>query len=291
MINKKIIFHLLALSLNIIICNLHAKSENAATINDDICLLECPNTLLSEQVRRSLTELTPDIPFVIFDLALPQEDIDCFKKLKIKSTITYDSYDNYGDLAKLECGLKVFLQSLSNENEILEKASKLIMKIVTQTLIGCEQESAWVSLRASTKTDEFDLPRWHTDGYFYNPFFAEQNKEQYKIVLALKGPGTLLYPQVLFNNLPSTIQKDFHLLSMSEEAFTKDNRMALAKMLDMSNAVSAKLNYATIFIVGADYAAIHSEPLTHEDRFFLSILPGSKEQILELYNVWHPVKE
>lgn len=279
---KKHNIMLMSVILIIAIFDFCSAFEYGSSLPANYCSLKDPNlderdTLLSEQIQRSVSKLSADTPFIIFDLMLSEDEVDCFKKLKIGSSICYN---NYGDLVNLECGTKSFLQSLDNENEISELAARVITKMVIQSLIGCGQESAWVTLRASTNTDahvdadKFDIPRWHRDGIFYS-----SSNLKYKIVTALKGAQTLLYPQDSFNNLSSTMQERFRLLSEGEE--TKDSREARAKMLDMSKVISAKPHCATIFVVGADNAALHSEPPIREDRLFLSILPGSNEQILE----------
>lgn len=93
--------------------------------------------------------------------------------------------------------------------------------------------------------------------------------------MSLKGKSTLFY------NLPQEQRREFYLL------LDNQNRNSLARLLDRSKAISAKFGQATIYVVGAEHAAVHSEPPIHEGRIFLSILPGSKTQIQELYERWN----
>ena len=45
-----------------------------------------------------------------------------------------------------------------------------------------------------------------------------------------------------------------------------------------------------MFIMGdKTIGAIHSEPKIDESRIFISIVPGSHDQIQELYNRWHAI--
>ena len=70
--------------------------------------------------------------------------------------------------------------------------------------------------------------------------------------------------------------------------FDPENRETIANMLDISQSIAAGPGHGAIYIVGTKYAAVHSEPPIHEERLFLSIVPGSKSEIQELYNNWHP---
>lgn len=234
---------------------------------------------LRDEIRGSILELSTSNPFVEFDMKLTGDDINCLSNLRIDSNNNYyNEYNNFGDLDNLSYGLFAFLRSLGNEVETSESASTLISNLVNQVIIATGKETAWITLRASTATANFDTPRWHRDGYFYDLDLATPD-EQYKVVMAFKGPPTLFY------NLPDGMRNEFNLLSMS------DKRDALSQLLNINQSVSAKPYHGAVFIVGADYAAVHSEPPIHEDRLFLSILPGSEKQIRELYNRWHPVEQ
>lgn len=232
------------------------------------------DVLLVDEIRNSIYQMSPQRPFVTFDMKLTCDDINCLNNLRID---IYDEYDNYGNLDSFNDALNTFLKSLGNEIEASNTATSLILNLVNQVLVASGKETAWITLRASPKSTAFDIPRWHTDGYFYN-LDVEERDEQYKVIIVLKGPQTLFY------DLPSDMREMFNVLCL------RDDRDALAQMLDITQSTSAQLYHGAIFIVGADYSAVHSEPAIHEDRLFLSILPGSKKQIEELYNRWHPAE-
>jgi hypothetical protein len=128
-------------------------------------------------------------------------------------------------------------------------------------------------LRSFTPTSEYDVPRWHQDGYYYAPY--EGNP--YKFAITLKGPATLFY------KLPPHLKENF--LTLTREGMEKNgyNRQALATLLKpFKEAAFIPQPYqGAVFIVGSEYAAVHSEPPIHEERLFLSVLPGSKAQIKE----------
>lgn len=193
------------------------------------------------------------------------------KSLKINST---EEYNNYGDLKKLGSEAKAFIKSLHKENKTTaEAASQIIVRIVNDIVQASGQETAWVAIRSFIPMSEYDVPRWHTDGYYYEP----RTGNPYKFALALKGAPTLFY------RLPVSERDAFTTVQRKGTEENGYNRQALADLLGRSpEALSiARPNQGAIFIVGSDNAAVHSEPPIHEERLFISILPGSKAQIKE----------
>lgn len=56
--------------------------------------------------------------------------------------------------------------------------------------LQCRQaESASITMRAFQSSNSCDLPRWHSDGYYYQPMTGKQ----YKIAGTLQGLGTLFF--------------------------------------------------------------------------------------------------
>ncbi|MES2219246.1 MAG: hypothetical protein V4501_12650 [Pseudomonadota bacterium] len=217
--------------------------------------------------------LNPQNPFTTFDLKFSSAEQAALDEMNINYT---KSYDNFGNLTALKNETKEFLKSLGQSDAgQIEIISNLITNLVNTVISSFEKATAWVTIRASLTTDTWDLPRWHTDGYYYAPYSGEQ----YKAVITLKGPGSLFYP------LPNELRQQFNSLQLNP-----DNRAIIAKLLDPAKAISIDIKKGVIFIVGADYAAVHSEPPIHESRLFLSIVPGSKTEIDELYKNWHSEK-
>jgi hypothetical protein len=66
-----------------------------------------------------------------------------------------------------------------------------------------------------------------------------------------------------------------------------EGRKLLMDIIDASKIISAEFGQGAVFKVGDDYPAVHSEPPIHEERLFISILPGSKVKIQELYEKWY----
>lgn len=226
---------------------------------------------LNNGIQTAIKELGPDHSFAYYDLQLSNQEIKILKSLKINST---EEYNNYGNLKDLESGVSSFLKSLNKENDITAEAvSQIIVRIVNDIVQASGQETAWVAVRSSTPTSAWDVPRWHQDGYYYEP----RTGNPYKFAITLKGPATLFY------KLPSDLKEKFLTLTRKGTEKNGHNREALATLLKpFKKAISIPQPYqGAIFVVGSDNAAVHSEPPIHEERLFLSILPGSREQIKE----------
>ncbi|MDP1723887.1 MAG: hypothetical protein Q8L85_04220 [Alphaproteobacteria bacterium] len=244
------------------------------------------DTLITN-VQTAINNLGPNNPFAFYDLNLSDNEIKTLEKITINSPIL-TAYNNYGHIDKLEVEVNEFIKKLSQENEIIAKeVSQLIEKLVKELIQASGKETAWVALRPSIPNSDFDLPRWHHDGYFYKPY----DIQQYKFALVLKGPSTL------FCKLSPDEKKAFDILKKKEIQkivqdesgkiikFEEDisNRQALATMISDFQApiTIAKPYQGAVFVVGGNKAAIHSEPPISTNRLFLSILPGSKSQIDE----------
>lgn len=257
---------------------------------EQVCLVEQGSFALVRIVEKAIKGLGPSQPFLIFNTDLSAEEKSCLTKVEINS-IT--EYNNYGNIKTLKGELNSFMGALGNDTKTSVCVSQLVTRLVKEVIIGSGKEAAWVSLRASTVNKEFDLPRWHTDGNFY---LSELDDVQFKFVMALKGPQTLFYP------LPGEMREEFDAIqngisvplledgSVDKVGFLKAsevNRKVLAKKLDINKAISAKFGQAAIFVVGTKYSAVHSEPPIREGRLFLSVVPGTKNQINELYQRWN----
>ena len=227
------------------------------------------------EVKTSLKKLNSNKPFTNFNIKLSHEEINNLSNIRID---TPKVYDNFGKLDNLTNELDEFIKSLNqNNNRVSQSIATLIKELVNDVTLGFEKATAWVTVRASIATDLWDIPRWHTDGYYYSPYIGEQ----YKVVITLKGSASLFYP------LSHDLREKFYSLQ-----FDPENRETIANMLDVTQSFSAlPMQEGTIYIVGTNYSAVHSEPPIHEERLFLSIVPGNKSEIQELYNNWEQGQE
>lgn len=70
--------------------------------------------------------------------------------------------------------------------------------------------------------------------------------------------------------------------NVDKETITKEYRNILAKTFEDSEIIKSKNNEGIIFYANTHTSAIHSEPKIDSDRIFISILPGTKKEIMDL---------
>ncbi|MCE2716213.1 MAG: hypothetical protein ACK4V2_04255 [Pseudomonadota bacterium] len=229
-------------------------------------------------VKTALLHLNTKKSFIDFNLGLTKAEKQQLEKIVVRPC---DCYDNYGDLSKLVVDLTIYFESLGNDYDSSHKVAISIHKIVERIVKDLEIESFWLTMRLPNKSDMYNIPRWHTDGYYYPPYKGRVPK----VVFTLKGPTTLfysassddrkVYDEIFYRRVED--QNDYYYGN------TIEGRNDLVKIINNSNVHQPLLQTGTVYIVGdKTSAAIHSEPTIHEDRIFISIVPGSKKQIQEL---------
>lgn len=238
-------------------------------------------------LQKKHASLSPEQPFAYFDLDLSQEDLQILQSLIIKKTDKPNKptvLNYYGDLAEFQCKVVEFLQLLGNSEADSLVAAEIIHRIVNNCLSSLNLQDAWVAIQAFEPNDVYDIARWHIDSerlYKINSGFL------YKIVCALKGDSTLLC------NAPKIARHEFLKMLSKKYSDPKGQqgyqmRKDIAKLLQIYEIQSAQPGQGTVFIMGCESTgAIHSEPAIDKERIFMSIIPGTHEQIQELYKKWH----
>ncbi len=230
--------------------------------------------------------------FKVFEIRYTSKQKKCLDDFNIT---VQDKYEHFGslDLPKLRDFLETVGENSKDCIIILEKLIKRLVAIVCE---GYNRTSVWVSLRVTLPNKEFDIPRWHVDGNFYNlqkireaqiakienldPIEIEM---QSKFITTLKGPGTLFcQASQQMRNEFFDIKDKFPLV---QEEYQK-NKLKRYEVIKSCKIKQLMNNQGAIFLVGHDYAAIHSEPKLDEPRIFLSILPGHPTEIQELKTRW-----
>ena len=255
----------------------------------------------NEELHQVIAQLSPERPFLSFDLRLSTDDISLLNQLHIH---TKQEYSNFGELQNLSSDLKFFIESLAPENDkISNPIAELIAKLVDDVVLGNQQgESAWVLVRASIANSEFDLPDWHTDPCiaqaFDNSYDDIRNckKNEHNVIFSLKGPSTL------FSLLPAEKREEFNFKADIMNYFgnethvplilidSTDNnvdsellkRQELAKIVNTSDIFSVDFGQGYVFLASNTYGAVHTAPPIHEERLFIAVFPGGKEEVRKL---------
>ncbi len=266
-----------------------------------LCLLPkmMLTSLSSHEIRQDIidelkvqkNELGKNKPFNLFDLHLSQAEHEILESLHVKNSAPFDIY---GRPEGKESDMSSYLESLGNSHEHARIATAIIYRFIKEILTSYDASAAWITIRSSKQNSHFDVPRWHVDG----SFFPQQDALQAKILTTLKGPGTLLcdvsdetrkaygpirqetYRELNFNNT----MKDATIKQLHEHDHKV--RPKLVALLESYEVQQAQTRQGIMFLVGnaATTAAFHSEPAITCDRLFISILPGTNEQVKFLHD-------
>lgn len=194
-------------------------------------------------------------------------------KPQLFSSLRVDQNISIRCIGKLDLLEDLLVQSMlemgENDIELVEEAAKELVCLTKRVLKAEGYTNGVVMFRAFVPTDLFQTPRWHMDGNFFRPW----GENPPKFVLTLKGPGTLFQPsncnrELLFNlEAPRQLDQD---------------RQRVASRFPEQETIKTKTHQGVFFIVGNDYAAVHSEPDITEERIFISIMGATDEQIEEM---------
>jgi hypothetical protein len=231
-----------------------------------------------------------DESFIFVNLDINKTDTSIIKSLKID----HDSQFSYfGKFDKLSESINIFFLEYTTQPVLSKKLANIFMnKIVEPYLKATFNEYLWLTIRISVPNNDFDIHRWHADGYYYN--VAEYSKKQLPQV---KLAGALIGPTTLFINKSGLNEMYYDMFRELYKGFdyknfdvNKDieNRKFIDNVLSKYDIVQPQENQASIFIVGLqNKSAIHSEPKMNANRLFYSIVSGNKNEIKDLATKWN----
>ena len=230
--------------------------------------------------------------FKIFKLNYTNEEIQCIEKFNI---LKYDVYRYIGHKNNMK-NMNKFLNELGNNSkESVNILEKTIIKILNTVLSAFETNYYWIDIRATLPNNDYNIPRWHKDG----KYFIHSKKQSPKFATVLKGPGTLLIKNTkkvskIYNDIDIKEYNDMMNLSKTIEEkkiLTEKYRKIYVKAFKKMKIYQTQNNEGVIWYSGINIwinekglneGALHSEPKMTSQRLFISILPGSKEEIHEM---------
>jgi hypothetical protein len=152
---------------------------------------------------------------------------------------------------------------------VIASITRLIFRITNSVKDSHHKENAWLMVLAFVPTDNYNIPRWHIDPFYFLP-----EETPLKFIATLKGPSTLFY------FLPEERRKEFALLNPYHHENWRD-------VFDPSRVTQAKKGEGAFFITGnMDRGAVHSEPPIHEERIIFSVIPANEEELEMLRRNW-----
>lgn len=260
----------------------------------------------SNNIRNELE--THKNSFEIFQIKYTDDEKICINDFNIKNDIDYQQYSHFGNIKTMK-NFKEFISNIGkNKRSNIKKLIKIIKKkLINIVLQGYDMKYFWISIRITLPNKLYIIPRWHQDGKYFNTCDNTQNLQS-KFVTILKGDGTLFVTsnETSLNIISDNLNKmrkyisDNNIVDFNEQLKINDEifRPKLAERIEEckinKDCKITQLNNdeGVIFYVGdKQKAAIHSEPMMSQPRIFISILPGTKEEINELGIRFAPKKQ
>ncbi|KAF4999908.1 hypothetical protein FGRMN_2146 [Fusarium graminum] len=174
----------------------------------------------------------------------------------------------------------------------------------------------FLTIRATTPTHEFDHPRWHTDELFFakapKGFLPgtrlglksqrgqrDKTGTNWKICTTLLGPSTLFIPldhqpsarerQKTARQAASTDHECLSLRCAGCASAADAVRNELTTTLEPFGTVAAAAGECSVFQLGSDHGAMHSEPCLSceaSGRIFVNVIPGTEDELETLMVKW-----
>ena len=153
----------------------------------------------------------------------------------------------------------------------------------------------WLSIRITQNTvPQWIKPRWHRDGHF----FDDTTRSEIKFVTTLLGANTLIAPteNSIYSQFDNIIKEKRNEQDIYVKKHKLDPHSAIAReyyqqLNKKYNTLFENIpidyqaihnNTGILFASGTPDAAIHSEPMMDKPRIFISIVPGTEMEILQL---------
>lgn len=216
----------------------------------------------------SKTRLEPQNYYEIFEITYSKNEIKCINEFNIKNNIDYEYFGS----VQIDT-LNDFLNSVGeNTQETVNNFEKIIINIIEIVLLGYKLDHFCLFIRTYTKESIDYLPRWHKDDNLF--------ESQSKFITVLKGPGTLfISSDETANNIFMDLENK--IIKSNKITIYDNYNKYINDKLKIFNKFQPNNNQGIIFFMGND-CPIHSEPNIINDRFFISIIPGTKDQINDL---------
>ena len=269
------------------------------------------NLISITNTKKILSNINKNIKsFGIFPINYTPDDIDFINTIQIQKTKQFNYYGTIKNF--LDCiDLKNYLEAIilintgtgtgtctsTNQNlNQIDRFAEIITNITKSMSNVYKKKYIWLTIRTVLPNDQFVIPRWHCDGYFYkkdinNPTDSDIDT---KFITVFNGPGTILIDpdektRTKYFQFIEQSFKDLELEKITDSTDFKKYiehqnkiRPDLDNILKSSEKINISNQQGLIFKSGSkDICAIHSEPNITKSRIFMSIIFGTSHQIKE----------
>lgn len=213
---------------------------------------------------------------VSVDLQLSPEEKKVLQDLKVGVEGVIGNFLYWGSVNNetLPLNLRSYIGTIGENDDITaDVISKLIIRIAKHVTQYFNTEFAWIEIKTFLENDTFIIPRWHIDDKFFKPHTA------HKLVWAIKGSQTrfgITENPMEFSRLTA--------LEIQAGHGTDENIRIRKELGQIVNEVKiSEKEAAVLYRSAGENPVVHSEPHMSENRLFLGVVPGTREEISEWY--------
>lgn len=210
------------------------------------------------------------------------------------TSVTQDSEFNYYGPVQASLADKAS-RFLAAHTDVMEEeaicAIEKFLQITREDCVGNEdQKSAyWMTIRITTPSDAFKIPRWHQDGVMFPYDEKREDMPRSKYALTLLGPRTLMLESDahIFEVLERGKEECLWWRDQDKPRPTEDDvdeaheklRTWLADAFANASRYEFKEDDIVRFTWGREDSPVHSEPDFKHDRVFMTVLYGSEAEL------------
>ena len=223
-----------------------------------------------------------DKSHAIVDVILDDNEKNLLNKIKLDNDINDLNYYGKFDKHRIMDILRNHIMSIGNEQLLSDQIANIMtQRIIQPFLISMANNSLWLKISVMFPTTDYETPRWHFDGYYYDP---TNDRIQMKLAGTLYGPGTLFKKDNTdMRNKYFEMRKDLPPSKGDRTQETINRKIIATGLQSYENEQPSNNNQVVLFIVGDQKkAAIHSEPNITSKRLFFSVVPGNVNDIRDL---------
>merc|ERR1712000_748374 len=85
--------------------------------------------------------------------------------------------------------LTEYFSTPGNDSKLSESFANWIVEFYQHTLKSTGADTAWLCLRATLPSQDYQVTRWHKDCWYWKR--SDPSEESYKVVYTIQGPQTL----------------------------------------------------------------------------------------------------
>lgn len=230
--------------------------------------------------------------FEISEIGYNDDDRKLIESISITKPVRLNYFGKF-NASKQKKYISKYIQDIGNSKKKSDQLADLVVeKIIGPFIKSSSKDSMWLKMDVMFPHDGFNIGRWHMDGYYYFPHkYLASGDKQYKLVSVLKGPVTLFKPNEeglldTFHRVHRELYKDFDYKNF-DRSKDMEYRKIIDKALNKYETIIPTNKQAAIFIAGDNKrGAMHSEPPHDKKRLFLSVLPGTEDEVKDHASRW-----